>query len=103
MCPIITKETYESLHTCMQFHVKLQQQWIKSVQMKAKTVRREKNHRFPTPILPPELLSKKHAKIGTILESVLKVFPTKTGELKNENISIQFCTQMRSSPKLRVH
>ena len=44
MCPIITKETYESLHTYMQFHVKLQQQWIKSVQMKAKTVRRETNH-----------------------------------------------------------
>jgi hypothetical protein len=61
---------------------------------------------FTHTILPPGVLTKKHAKMGTLLISFFfNLFSQKvhnTGELKKETIPNQFCTQMRSLPKLRV-
>jgi hypothetical protein len=52
---------------------------------------------FTPTFLPPRLFTKKHAAMGTFLNTFFSLFSTKKFQQKvKEAIPIQFCTQMRS-------
>jgi hypothetical protein len=79
---------------------------IQIVEMTAKSVWRIKISHFTPIFKPPELLTKNKLKWAPFWTHSFHFFRLKvltTGELTKETIPIQVCTQMRSSPMLRVY